>query len=84
MRIDKYLKVTRLVKRRTVCKELAEKGRVYINGKVAKPASEINENDVVEINLADRVIKIRVTSVKEYAPKEEVYSLFEVIEEKMK
>ncbi len=84
MRIDKYLKVSRLVKRRSVCKELAERGRVLINGKVAKPGSEVKIGDNVVILLLDREISIKVNDVREFANKDEIASLFEVVEEKFK
>ncbi len=84
MRVDKYLKVARLVKRRSVCKELAEKGRVYLNGKVAKPSSEVQVNDYILLDLSDRKLTVKVLSLKEYALKEQAESMFEVVEEEFK
>ncbi|AZK43667.1 RNA-binding S4 domain-containing protein [Erysipelothrix piscisicarius] len=61
MRLDKYLKVSRIIKRRTVAKELADDERVFINGKKSKPSSEVTLEDVIEIRFEHRHIKIEVT-----------------------
>lgn len=61
MRLDKYLKVSRIIKRRTVAKELADDERVFINGKKAKPSSEVTLEDIIEIRFEHRHIKIEVT-----------------------
>lgn len=61
MRLDKYLKVSRIIKRRTVAKELADDDRVFINGKKAKPSSEVSLEDEIEIRFEHRHIKIEVT-----------------------
>ena len=53
MRLDKYLKVSRIIKRRTIAKEACESGRVFINDKVAKPSTEVNENDIIEVKFAN-------------------------------
>ncbi|MBU1142859.1 MAG: RNA-binding S4 domain-containing protein [Firmicutes bacterium] len=63
MRLDKYLKVSRIIKRRTVAKEAAEKEKVEINGKVAKPSSTVKENDVLTLYLGLKIIKVKVTSL---------------------
>ena len=84
MRIDKYLKIARIVKRRTICKELAEKGRVTINGRVAKPGTEVKVNDQIVINMSDRVLTIKVTDIKEFIGKDETTGLFEVVNETIK
>lgn len=63
MRLDKYLKVARIIKRRTVAKEAASKDKVEINNKVAKPSSAIKENDVLTLHLGLKIIKVRVTSL---------------------
>jgi ribosomal 50S subunit-recycling heat shock protein len=63
MRLDKYLKVSRIIKRRTVAKEAAEKEKVEINGKVAKPSSAVKENDVLTLYLGLKIIKVKVTSL---------------------
>jgi len=81
MRIDKFLKVSRIIKRRTVCKDLAEGGRVWINGNTAKPSSEVNKGDIVKIKLIDRVLILKVNSIQDFASKEQAGAMFEVIEE---
>jgi ribosomal 50S subunit-recycling heat shock protein len=70
LRIDKYLKVSRLIKRRTLANEACEKEHVTINGKVAKPGSEVKIGDIIEIRFGSNLTKVEVTSVSEYATKE--------------
>ncbi|MEG6612689.1 RNA-binding S4 domain-containing protein [Pseudoclostridium thermosuccinogenes] len=69
MRIDKYLKVSRLIKRRTLANEACEQGRVRINGKTAKPSSEVNVGDIIEIQFGNSLTKVEVTSVAEHVTK---------------
>lgn len=63
MRLDKFLKVSRLIKRRTVANEVSDMGRVLINDNPAKPAKQIKENDVITIEYANRTVKARVLKV---------------------
>ncbi|KGK89252.1 MULTISPECIES: RNA-binding S4 domain-containing protein [unclassified Clostridium] len=79
MRLDKYLKVSRIIKRRTVAKEACENGRVYINNKVAKPGTDIKENDIIEIKYADKSLKARIINVAEHVSKENAKSMYEII-----
>lgn len=79
MRLDKYLKVSRIIKRRTVAKEACESGRVSINGKVAKPSTEINENDIIEIRYASKVLKAKVLNISNHVLKEEAKEMYEII-----
>ena len=81
MRLDKYLKISRLIKRRTVANEACDAGRVFINGKPAKASYDVKVGDVMEIHLGERVLKAEVLSVTEYAKKEEASSLYRMIEE---
>ena len=67
MRLDKYLKVTRLIKRRTVANEACDAGRILVNGKVARASYEVKENDLISIQMGTRPIKVRVLKVSEYA-----------------
>lgn len=83
MRIDKYLKVARILKKRTVGKELAINSRLLINGKTAKAAHEVNVGDIVEIQFGHRTFKIKVLEVKQNASKQEALNMYEVIEEKI-
>ncbi|MCF2651164.1 RNA-binding S4 domain-containing protein [Anaeromassilibacillus senegalensis] len=82
MRLDKYLKVSRIIKRRTVANEACDAGRVLVNGKVARASYDVKVNDVLELQLGARVVKARVVSVNEYAKKDEAALMYEVIEEK--
>lgn len=70
MRIDKYLKVSRLIKRRTLASEACDQGRVTINDKVAKPGSEVKEGDIIEIRFGSNTTRVQVTSVAEHVTKE--------------
>ncbi len=79
MRIDKFLKVSRILKRRTVAQEACTEEKVVINGKVAKSATKVKIGDVVEIHYATGVLKFRIINIKETVKKEEASSLYEVI-----
>jgi ribosomal 50S subunit-recycling heat shock protein len=76
MRLDKYLKVSRLIKRRTVANEACDAGRVTVNGKVARASLEVKEGDVIEIGFGTRSVKVEVTAVKEVIRKEEADEMF--------
>ncbi len=80
MRIDKFLKVSRILKRRTVAREACGEEKVLINGKMAKPSSPVRVGDEVEILYVSGSLKFRVLAVKETVKKEEASSLYEVIE----
>jgi ribosomal 50S subunit-recycling heat shock protein len=79
MRIDKFLKVSRILKRRTVAQEACSEEKVIINGKAAKPSTAVKIGDVVEILYSSGVLKFRVLNIKETVKKEEASSLYEVI-----
>ncbi len=79
MRLDKYLKVARIIKRRTVANEACDTSHVSVNGKPAKASYDVKENDIIEITFGERTLKVRVLSVKEHAMKAEAASLYEVI-----
>ena len=81
MRLDKYLKVSRIIKRRTVAKEACDGGRVTINGKVAKAGAEIKEGDVMEIRFGNRVGRYEITDVREVVRKENAAEMYRVLEE---
>lgn len=82
MRLDKYLKVSRIIKRRTVANEACDAGRVIVNGKVARASYDVKVNDIIELQLGVRAVKARVVSVNEYAKKDEAALMYEIIEEK--
>ena len=79
MRIDKFLKVSRILKRRTVAQEACGGEKVLINGKVAKPSTAVKIGDEIEVLYASGTLKIRVLNVKETVKKEEASSLYEVV-----
>ena len=81
MRLDKYLKVTRLIKRRTVANEACDAGRILVNGKVARASYEVKENDLISIQMGTRPIKVRVQNVNKYATKEDAYTQYTVVED---
>lgn len=70
MRLDKYLKVTRLIKRRTVANEACDAEKITVNGKVAKASYDVKVGDIIEINMGTRPLKVKVTNVTEHATKE--------------
>lgn len=80
MRLDKYLKIARLIKRRTVANEACDAGRVLVNGKVARASYDVKIGDVLEITLGERVLRAKVLSVSEYAKKEEASDLYQMLE----
>lgn len=79
MRLDKYLKVSRIIKRRTVAKEACENGRVSINGKVAKPGTNVNEGDIIEIQFANQILKARIINITAHVTKEAAKDMYEII-----
>ena len=81
MRLDKYLQVTRLIKRRTVANEACDAGRILVNGKVARASYEVKENDLISIQMGTRPIKVRVLKVSEYATKEDASTHYTVVED---
>ena len=80
MRLDKYLKNSRIIKRRTVAKEACEQGRVEVNGKIAKPGLELKESDVIKITFGNNILKVKVTSLQENVRKDDAQNLYQVIE----
>ncbi len=70
MRLDKYLKVTRLIKRRTVANEACDAGRVTVNDKVVRASYNVKVDDIIEINLGTKSLKVKVTNISEYTNKE--------------
>lgn len=80
MRVDKFLKVSRLIKRRTVANEICEAGRVTVNGRVAKPGTDLKGGDLVTIAFGGGPTTIRVLSVQENVRKEQAENLYELLE----
>ncbi|MBR3311780.1 MAG: RNA-binding S4 domain-containing protein [Solobacterium sp.] len=81
MRVDKFLKVSRILKRRTVSKELALNERIEINGKIVKPSHEVKTGDIIGITYGSRHIDVRVLDVKEIRRKAEAGDLYEIVNE---
>jgi ribosomal 50S subunit-recycling heat shock protein len=79
MRLDKFLKVSRLIKRRTVSKEACDASRIMVNEKAAKPSHDIKEGDIITIGYGDKSFSVRVLSVKETVKKDEVQSMYEAV-----
>ena len=79
MRIDKYLKVSRLIKRRTVANEAADEGRVLLNGKEAKPSANVKVGDIIEIVFGNKTVKVEVLAIADTSRKEEAKELFRYI-----
>lgn len=80
MRIDKYLKNTRIIKRRTVAKEACEQGRIFINDKMSKPGSEVTEGDIIKISFASKTLQIEVLDTMDSQRKEDAEKMYRVIE----
>lgn len=80
MRIDKFLKVSRLIKRRTVANEACELGKIKINGKVAKPSSDVKPGDIIEISFGNKNTKVEVVSVAENVSKADAAQMIRIIE----
>ena len=81
MRIDKWLKVSRIMKRRTISQELAKNQRVEINGKIVKPSKEVNVGDEVSVQFGSRKITVKVLSVDEVKRKKEASEIYEILKE---
>ena len=79
MRLDKYLKVSRIIKRRTVANEACDSGRVMLNDKVARASAEVKVGDVIEIAFGNKSVKVRITSVQETIRKEDAKEMFEYL-----
>lgn len=81
MRLDKFLKVSRIIKRRSVAKEIADKDRILINGKTAKSSSTVAVNDELTIRFGNKTLKVKVEDIRDTTKKEEAKNLYTVIEE---
>ncbi len=79
MRLDKYLKVSRIIKRRTVANEACDAGRVLINGKIARASYEVKVGDVIEIAMGAHPVKAEVLNINEYAKKDEAGLMYKIL-----
>ncbi|NLN81715.1 MAG: RNA-binding S4 domain-containing protein [Clostridiales bacterium] len=79
MRLDKYLKVSRLIKRRTIANEACDAGRVLVNGKAARASYEVKPGDIIELNIGTRTLRTEVISVQEFAGKDQASELYRIL-----
>ncbi|MFU2163407.1 RNA-binding S4 domain-containing protein [Streptococcus pluranimalium] len=82
MRLDKYLKVSRIIKRRPVAKEVADKGRIKVNGVLAKSSTDLKLNDEVEVRFGNKLLTVRVLEMKDSTKKEDATKMYDIISEK--
>ncbi|KRO03351.1 ribosome-associated heat shock protein [Levilactobacillus paucivorans] len=81
MRLDKYLKVSRIIKRRSVAKEIADKGRIEINGKVAKSSSDVATNDELVIKFGNKTLTVKVNELLETTKKDDAERMYTIVSE---
>jgi hypothetical protein len=81
MRLDKYLKVSRIIKRRPIAKEVADKGRIKVNGILAKSSTDLKINDEIEIRFGNKNLLVRVLEMKDSTKKEDTAKMYEIIKE---
>lgn len=81
MRLDKYLKVSRIIKRRTIAKEVADKGRIKINGVLAKSSTDVKINDQIEIRFGNKLLTVKVLEMKDSTKKEDALKMYDIISE---
>lgn len=79
MRLDKYLKVSRIIKRRTVANDACTAGRIKVNGRVGKASTKVKIDDILEITFGNKVIKAKILGIKETSKKDEAKELFEYL-----
>ena len=84
MRLDKYLKVSRLIKRRTLAKEVAEAERILVNDKPAKPSKELKVGDLITIEFGNKIVTVKVVSLEPTVKKSEAIDLYEFVSEQKK
>jgi len=80
MRLDKYLKVSRLIKRRTVANEACDAQHISVNGRVAKASYDVKEGDIIEITFGEKTLKVKVVNVKEHVSKNEAAELYQALD----
>ena len=81
MRLDKYLKVSRIIKRRPVAKEVADKGRLKVNGILAKSSTDLKVGDEIEIRFGNKLFTVRVLEMKDSTKKEDAAKMYEIVSE---
>ena len=83
MRLDKYLKVSRIIKRRTLAKEVADNGRIHVNGKVAKSSTKLEVGDNITIQFGNKIVEVKVLELRDSTKKEDATNMFELVSEKV-
>lgn len=84
MRLDKFLKISRIIKRRSVAKEVADKGRIQVNGKLAKSSTTVKVGDLIRIQFGNKILEIKVVALHESTKKEDAAKMYEILlEEKV-
>ncbi len=81
MRLDKFLKVSRIIKRRTVAKEVADKGRIQVNGQIAKSSTALKIGDLVKIIFGNKTLEVKVLDLKDSTKKDDAQKLYEIVSE---
>ncbi|MBP1044053.1 RNA-binding S4 domain-containing protein [Vagococcus sp. BWB3-3] len=81
MRLDKFLKVSRIIKRRTVAKEVADKGRIQVNGQIAKSSTALKIGDLVKIVFGNKTLEVKVLDLKDSTKKDDAQKLYEIVSE---
>lgn len=82
MRLDKYLKVSRLIKRRTVANDACDGGKITVNGKIAKASYDVKIGDIIEITFGERKIAVKVETINEFAKKDDAASMYSAVSNK--
>lgn len=83
MRLDKFLKVSRLIKRRTVANEACDSSRVFVNGRPAKPSCDVKPDDHISISFGSKIITVKILEIKETTKKSEAIGMYEIVSEKV-
>ena len=81
MRLDKYLKVSRIIKRRPVAKEVADKGRIKVNGILAKSSTDLKVDDLIEVRFGNKLLTVKVREMKDSTKKEDAVKMYEIVSE---
>ncbi|MBO1304878.1 RNA-binding S4 domain-containing protein [Enterococcus sp. 669A] len=81
MRLDKFLKISRIIKRRSVAKEVADKGRIQVNGKLAKSSTDVKIGDVIRVQFGNKIMEAKVAALHESTKKEDAAGMYEIIQE---
>lgn len=80
MRLDKYLKITRIIKRRTVANEACDAGKISVNDRIARASYDVKVGDIIEINMGQKPLKVKVISISDYVKKDEAANYYQVID----